>query len=64
MLQNEVNDVKLGTWDAKAHFHFMMLYKQYVHKGRRDEFVERVVVEMPSKSRSEIEVQCLSYSSL
>eukprot|EP00026_Physarum_polycephalum_P004769 Phypoly_transcript_04793.p1 GENE.Phypoly_transcript_04793~~Phypoly_transcript_04793.p1 ORF type:complete len:421 (+),score=65.79 Phypoly_transcript_04793:121-1383(+) len=55
LLENDVANIKLGTWNAKAHFHFMTLYKQYVHKGRRAEFVDRAVVEMPNRDRSEIE---------
>jgi hypothetical protein len=56
LAQNGVTDAKLGTWDRKPHFHFMALYKQYVHKGKREDFVERVVAEMPDQSREEIEV--------
>ena len=58
LLQNQIKDVKLGTWEAKAHFHFMTLHKLYVHKAKatREQFVERVLVEMPGQSRSDIEV--------
>ena len=50
------DDVKMGNWDPKSHFHFMVLYKKYVHKGKQEDLVERASAEMPEKPLQEIEV--------
>ena len=53
---NDVKDIKTGNWEPKPHFHFMSLYKQYIHKGKREDFIERAMAEMPSLTRNQIEV--------
>lgn len=56
MSDNSISDVQSGSWDSKSHFHFMALYKQYVLKGKRSDFIERAALEMPNVPKQDIEV--------
>lgn len=53
---NDIKDTNTGNWEPKPHFHFVSLYKQYVHKGKRENFMERAMAEMPLLTRVQIEV--------
>lgn len=57
LANNGVRDIKTGNWDTKSHYHFMVLYKKYIHKGKREDLLERAIAEMPEKTSQDIEVR-------